>query len=467
MKNATPTITFQGAAQTVTGSMHLLEANGQRILLDCGLFQGRRAEARRRNSTFPWPPDKIHAVILSHGHMDHIGNLPNLVRQGFFGRVYCTPATRDLCAVMLKDSAEIQQEDAVFLNKHRQPGEPRVEPLYTEADVRRTMRLMHSIPYDADFDAGKGVSTRFVDAGHLLGSAMVHVRINGNGGERSLTFTGDVGRRGMPILRDPAAIPPANLVISESTYGGRIHPASASLADALAEVVRRTVVRGGNILIPAFALGRTQTVVYFLHQLIQQNRVPDVPIFVDSPLALEATDVFRLHPECFDEETDQLLEADPDLFGRRRVHYLRSVEESKRLNGRRDPCIIIASSGMCETGRIVHHLAHNVEDPRNTVMIIGFQAPETLGRKIVERRPQVPIHGRMHPLRAEVVVMNGFSSHADQPELLEFFRPLLGQVERVRLVHGEEPAANAFAEALRAEGFAEVGIPAPGDRVEV
>jgi metallo-beta-lactamase family protein len=467
MNQTPPFVTFQGAAQTVTGSMHLLEANGQRVLLDCGLFQGRRAEARRRNSTFPWPPSSIHAVIVSHAHIDHIGNLPNLVRQGFFGRIYCTPATRDLCAVMLEDSAEIQAEDAAFLNKHREPGQPEIEPLYTDRDVRQTMRLMHAIPYETDFDVKHAIEARFVDAGHLLGSAMVHVTIRGEGGERSLTFTGDVGRRGMPILRDPAPVPPADLLISECTYGGRTHPPTGSLADTLADVVTRTVSRGGKILVPAFSLGRTQTIVYFLHQLIQQRRIPDVPIFVDSPLSMDATEVFRLHPECFDEETAHLLALDPEVFGHKRVQYLRSAAESKRLNGRRDPCIIIAASGMCETGRIVHHLAHNIEDGRNTILIIGYQAPETLGRRIVERRPRVRLHGRDFALRAEVVVMNGFSSHADHGELLEFLKPLVGQVQRVRLVHTEEPASTAFAAALRAAGFADVEAPKPGDQVSV
>jgi metallo-beta-lactamase family protein len=467
MTNPLATVTFHGAAQTVTGSMHLLEANGRRVLLDCGLFQGRRAEERRRNATFPWPPSGVHTVVLSHAHNDHIGNLPNLVRQGFFGKVYCTPATRDLCAVMLEDSAKIQVEDARFVNRHRQPGEPEIEPLYTTRDVRRTMRLIHAIPYDTDFDIGPGIAGRFVDAGHLLGSAMVHVTIRDNSAERSLTFTGDVGRRNMPILRDPAAVPPADLLITECTYGGRTHPPTGSLADTLAAVVTRTVARGGKILIPAFSLGRTQTVVYFLHQLILQNRVPPVPIFVDSPLAMDATEVFRLHPECFDEETDRLLEVDPDLFGQKRVHYLRSAEESKRLNGRAEPCIIIAASGMCETGRIVHHLAHNIEDARNTILIIGFQAPETLGRRIVEKRPQVRIHGRQFDLRAEVVVMNGFSGHADHGELLEFLKPLVGKVQRVRLVHAEEPASTAFAAALRGAGFADVAAPAPGNTVVV
>jgi metallo-beta-lactamase family protein len=463
----TASVTFLGAAQTVTGSMHLLEAGGRRYLLDCGLFQGRRAEARQRNCCFPFKPSEIQAVFLSHAHIDHCGNLPNLVKQGFSGPIYCTPATRDLTAVMLEDSAKIQEEDAAFLNRHHETGQPRVEPLYTDADVRRTLRLAHGIPYERGFDLGHGVQVRFVDAGHVLGSAQIHLLIHGNGRDCSLTFTGDIGRRGMPILRDPAPVPPADLLISESTYGGRSHPPAVSLADALAEVVHRTMDRGGKLLVPAFALGRTQTVIYFLHQLIQQKRLPEVPIFVDSPLALDATEVFRLHPECFDDETARLLEQDPDLFGRHRVHYLKSVEESKRLNGQREPCVIIAASGMCEAGRILHHLVHNIEDSRNTVMIVGYQAPNTLGRRLVEKRPEVRVLDHVLKLRAEIVVLNGFSSHADHQDLLDYYRPLAGKVKKVRLVHGEEPQATALAEALRKEGFVDVSAPAPGERVEV
>jgi metallo-beta-lactamase family protein len=462
-----PAVTFWGAARTVTGSMHLLHAGGRLLLLDCGLFQGPRAEARRRNSQFPFLAGDIAAVVLSHAHIDHCGNLPNLVRQGFSGPIYCTPATRDLTAVMLADSAKIQEEDADYLNRKHEHGEPRVEPLYTRADAHRTVRLLESVPYDRPHDLGRGVQVRFVEAGHLLGSAMVALRLDGGGREHSLTFTGDLGRKGLPILRDPAAVPEADLLISESTYGGKTHPPTDLLADSLAEVVTRTVDRGGKVLVPAFSLGRTQTIVYFLHQLMSSGRLPELPVFVDSPLALAATEVFRLHPECFDEETARLLEDDPDLFGRRRVHYTTSVEESKALNGRRDPCVIIAASGMCESGRILHHLRHNIEDARNTVLIIGFQAPDTLGRRLVEKRPEVRIHNRIYQRKAEVAVMNGFSSHADHNELLAALGPLAGKVKRVCLVHGEVGPAEALAVALRERGFAEVNVPDRGEAVSV
>jgi metallo-beta-lactamase family protein len=459
-------VTFWGAARTVTGSMHLLEVNGHKLLLDCGLYQGKRAEARQRNSTFPFQPSDIKAVVLSHAHIDHSGNLPNLVRQGFSGPIYCTPATRDLTAVMLADSAKIQEEDAEYLNRNRPKGERPIEPLYTRQDAARTAGQCYSIPYDHPGEIAPGVQVRFVEAGHLLGSAMMAVQIHA-GGEHTITFTGDLGRRDLPILRDPAAVPSAELLISESTYGGRTHPPVEELADSLADVVSRTFARGGKVLIPAFSLGRTQTVVYYLHQLMQSGRLRDIPIFVDSPLASEATEVFRLHPECFDEETSKLLSEDPDVFGQRRVHYTRSVEESKQLNGRKEPCVIIASSGMCETGRILHHLKHNIENPANTILIIGFQAPDTVGYRLVNKQPEIRIHDGLWKLRAEVVVMNGFSSHADQGDFMNFLGPLAGQVGKVRLVHGEVDQAQALAKSLEAKGFKDILIPDRGESVQL
>jgi metallo-beta-lactamase family protein len=470
MANSTssaPAITFWGAARTVTGSMHLLEAGGRKFLLDCGLFQGRRAEARERNSRFPLSPPDIEAVILSHAHIDHCGNLPNLVRQGFRGLIYCTPATRDLLAIMLADSAKIQEEDAAHLNRHRSRGAPAIEPMYTRDDAHRTLQYVHSVPYDRACNIADRLQVVFVDAGHLLGSAMVALTIPAPGKDCTLTFTGDLGRRGLPILRDPAPVPPAELLISESTYGGRVHPPAEQMADTLAAVVQRTVERGGKVLIPAFSLGRTQTVVYCLHQLMSQGRLKDLPIFVDSPLSAAATEVFRLHPECFDADTARLLEDDPDLFGQRRIRYVESVEESKRLNSLQDPCIIISASGMCESGRILHHLKHHVEDPRTTVLIIGYQAPETLGRRLVEKRPEVRILDQPLQVRAEIVVMNGFSSHADRDDFQAFLGPLAGTVKHVRLVHGDVDQAEALTATLRAMGFGEVTIPERGETISL
>lgn len=461
------TVTFWGAAHTVTGSMHLVEAGRRKILLDCGFFQGRRAESYERNKNFPFSPSDIDAVVLSHAHIDHCGNLPNLVKRGFKGPIYCTPATRDLIAVMLADSAKIQEEDASHLNRHRRAGDPDIHPLYDYRDVRRTMKLARAVPYDTDHDIGEWTTVRFLDAGHLLGSAMVHLTFGGDLGGRTLTFTGDLGRKDMPILRDPSPIPSADLLISECTYGGRNHPGVEMLASDLEAVVKRTIERGGKVLVPAFSLGRTQTIVFFLHQLIAAGKLPPLPIYVDSPLSAAATEVFRLHPECFDEETSLVLFKDQDLFGEKLVRYLRSVEESKSLNGKREPCIIIAASGMCESGRILHHLRNNIEDPRNTVLIIGFQAPETLGRRLVERKSEVKILGTPVPLRAEVVVMNGFSGHAGRDDLLAALTPLADTKRKLRLVHGDPDQAAALLDTLKERGAIDISYPARGESVTI
>jgi metallo-beta-lactamase family protein len=460
---ADPTVTFWGAARSVTGSLHRVDACGQSLLLDCGLFQGPRAEMHRRNETFPFRPKDIDAVLLSHAHIDHCGNLPNLVKQGFAGPIYCTPATRALAAVMLGDAARIHAEDAAYLNRHRARGEPKVEPLYDGRDVYRTLLRLEAVPYDTPTSVRPGLEATFVDAGHLLGSAMIHLRIGPR--ERSLTFTGDLGRPGLPILRDPAPVPPADLLISECTYGGHTHEPVEETAEHLGEVVQRTAQRGGKVIIPAFSVGRTQTVVYYLHQLISAGRLPDLPVYVDSPMAVRATEVFRAHPECFDEPTRRLLADHPDLFGEQRIRYVDKVHESIALNDRPGPCVIISASGMCEAGRVLHHLKHNVEDPRSTVLIVGYQAEGTLGRRLVERRPEVRILGRTLALKAEVVVLNGLSSHADHDGLLRSLAPLAGTARQVRLVHGEPERAEALAEGLRAVGFADVVIPERGDSV--
>jgi metallo-beta-lactamase family protein len=325
---------------------------------------------------------------------------------------------------------------------------------------------MEAVPYDKPFAVGNGLEATFVEAGHLLGSAMVSLRIDGPGGDRRLTFTGDVGRPGLPILRDPAPVPPGDLVISESTYGGHTHEPVEETAERLGEVVRRTVERGGKLLIPAFAVGRTQTIVYFLHELAGAGRLPEVPVYVDSPMAVRATEVFRTHPECFDAEALELLERHPDLFGGKWVRYVEKVHDSIALNDRAEPCVIVASSGMCEAGRILHHLKHNIEDPRSTVLIVGYQAPDTLGRRLVERRPEVRILGSTFRPRAEVVVLNGLSSHADHGDLLRDLGPLAGSA-KARLVHGEPERAEALATGLRAAGFADVTAPERGERAAI
>ncbi|MGL6094615.1 MAG: MBL fold metallo-hydrolase [Fimbriiglobus sp.] len=462
-----PTVTFHGAAGTVTGSLHRLDARGQVVLLDCGFFQGKRAESHRRNQEFPVRPKDVDAVILSHAHVDHCGNLPNLVKQGFSGTIFCTPATRALAAVMLGDAAKIQAEDANYLNEKREKGEPPVEPLYDGRDVFRTLLRFRAIPYEKSFEVGPGIEARFLEAGHLLGSAMVHVRIDTPAGERTLTYTGDRGRAGLPILRDPAPVPAADLIITESTYGGHSHVPVEETAEELGEVVRRTAARGGKLIVPAFAVGRTQTIIYFLHQLMQAGRLPRVPMYVDSPMAARATEVFRAHPECFDAETLELFDRHPELFGDGFVKYIERVNESIALNRQPGPCVILSASGMCEAGRVLHHLKHNVGDPKNTVLIAGFQAPDTLGRRIAERRPEVRILGRSVPVNAEIVVLTGLSSHADHPDLIRALGPLAAPGRKVRLVHGEPDRAAALAVGLRDAGFEDVAAPEPGDTVTV
>jgi len=368
---------------------------------------------------------------------------------------------------MLGDAAKIHAEDAAYLNRHREKGEPKVEPLYDGRDVYRTLLQLRAEPYDKPVMISRGLEATFVDAGHLLGSAMISLRVDGPKGERRLTFTGDLGRPGLPILCAPAPVPPGDLLITECTYGGHTHETVEETAERLGEVVRRTAERGGKVLIPAFSVGRTQTIVYFLHQLMHAGRLPDLPIYVDSPMAVRATEVFRAHPECFADSTLRLLEEHPDLFGEQQIRYVEKVHESIALNHQREPCVIISASGMCEGGRILHHLRHNVEDPRSTILIAGYQAEGTLGRRLVERRPEVRILGRALPLKADVVVLNGLSSHADHDGLLRSLTPLAAKAQKVRLVHGEPERAAALAEGLRTAGFNDVAIPERGESVAI
>ena len=462
-----PAVTFWGAARTVTGSMHRLTAGGMSVLLDCGLYQGRRADAFARNRDFPFRTRDIDAVVLSHAHIDHCGNLPNLVRRGFAGPIYCTPATRALASVMLGDAAKIQQEDANYLNQKRGRGEPKVLPLFDGRDVFRTLTKMQAVPYGKPFAVGRGVEATFADAGHLLGSATVHLRLNTPAGEKRITFTGDVGRPGLPILRDPEPVPACDLLITESTYGGHTHEPVDETAEKLGEVVARTAARGGRVVVPAFAVGRTQTVVYFLHQLISAGKLAPLPIFVDSPMANRATEVFGAHTECFNDDMLALLAREPDVFREKHVRYVETVNESVKLNRRDGPCVVISASGMCEAGRVLHHLKHGVGDPRNTILIAGFQAADTLGRRLVEGRPEVRILGRPCPVKAEVVVLNGLSSHADHADLLRMLGPLAGTTARVRLVHGEPDRAAKLMAGLTGLGFADVAIPDRGESVVV
>ncbi len=461
-----------GAAQTVTGSRHLVKTARATVLLDCGLFQGHRAEARRRNLDLGLLPADVDAVVLSHAHIDHSGALPLLCKQGYAGPIYTTPATRDLCAVMLLDAAMIQVADARYLNRAIERDgvdAERVEPLYEPEDVQPVLSQMHCVPYHRKQRVADGVWVTFLDAGHVLGSAIVVLDVDDDGTQQRIVFTGDLGRAGLPILRDPEIPSGANVLISESTYGDRQHPALEALDDDLAEVINRTYKRGGKVVIPSFALERAQQIVYSLKNLRRQKRIPKLPVYVDSPLTVNITQVFRLHPECFDREARGLLQGGDSPFEFDGLRYVSEKQDSIAIDTTSEPCVVISASGMCEAGRVLHHLRATVENPKDTVIIVGFQAQHTLGRRIVERRPKVRIFGVERRLAAEVVVMNGFSAHADQGELLAFAEAVRerGPLRHVILVHGEPGAQAVFRELLDARGFPSVRAPAPGQILDV
>lgn len=468
-------LTFWGAARTVTGSMHEVAANGRRYLLDCGLYQGKRKDARAVNDNFPFAPPGIEAVVLSHAHTDHTGNLPTLVRHGYRGPIYCTPATADLCAAMLPDSAHIQEKDALFLAKRQsrrkslgQDDESEiVQPLYSMADAERTLELFHSVRLHEEKEIGPGVRYTTVDAGHMLGSTCVVMEVE-EGGNRPkpktirLGFSGDLGRLNLPIIRDPEPMPQVDYLILESTYGDRLHQQTEKVEDKLADAVVRVAARGGKIVAPAFAVGRTQQVVMLMHQLWQQGRIPDIPVFVDSPLATLVTEAFRKHPELYDEETKAFLANGDDPFWYPRLRYIKDVNESKALNDLRGPMMIVSSSGMAETGRVVHHLRNTIENPRNMVLITGFQAQDTLGRKLVDKQPEVSVFGEPMRLRAEVVKLNELSGHADQGEIMAWLKPQVAGLKKIFLVHGEPAQQDALARVIGQVYSVPVEIPVRG-----
>lgn len=456
-------IEFHGAAREVTGSCHILRVNGHTVLLDCGLFQGHRKESDVKNRQLPLPIEQIDAIVLSHAHIDHTGRLPFLARQGYSNTIWCTAATRDLSTVMLADSAHIQEKDAEFLSRRHREAVP---PLYEMRDAERVAELMVGVPYERPFEVVPGVRATFFDAGHILGSACVRLECTERGDTRHIVFSGDVGRWGLPIIRDPQSPPGADLVIMESTYGNRDHESVDGARAHLARVVRETAARGGRILVPAFAVGRTQELVYDLHALRRVGEIPALSIFIDSPLAIDATTVFAQHPELFDRSEDLITKVD-NLFEFERVQYTRTVEDSKRLNTINTPIIIIAASGMAETGRIVHHLTHGAADPRNTVLIVGFQAEHTTGRRIVERQPEIKLFGEVVPLRAQVEILNGYSAHADRTELLRWLDGVKAHSPSLRnvfLVHGEPEAQDTFATRLGELGY-QASCPSRGTRI--
>jgi metallo-beta-lactamase family protein len=466
-------ITFYGAARTVTGSQHMLNINGHKLLLDCGLYQGKRKEAFERNRNLPFPPDEVDAVILSHAHIDHSGNIPTLVKHGYTGEIVATFATRDLCAAMLRDSGYIQERDVEYVNKKRRSqGKKPFEPLYTQEDAVNSLQYFTSINYGRSYAVLPGVRVTFYDAGHMLGSAIVQLDVTdeATGNHKRIVFSGDLGRPDTPILRDPTPVEAADVLLIESTYGSRLHETLPDAKEKLFQVVSATAERGGVVVIPSFAVGRTQTLVYMLHQLIVDGRLPALPVYVDSPLAINATHVFQLHPEAYDEETRAFMREDhiQDPFGFDSLRYTRTVEQSKELNAKDGPMIIISASGMAEAGRIQHHLANNVEDPRNTVLIVGWQAPYTLGRRIVEHEPIIKVCGEEFHLRAQVEVINGFSAHADRNELLDWGSHFTEQPLQTFVVHGEVEASLALKDALEAQlGFERVTVPELGQSFDL
>jgi metallo-beta-lactamase family protein len=438
--------------------MHLVEAGGRKVLLDCGLVLGPHAHARLPAGHFPFDPPHLDAVILSHAHMDHCGNLPRLVRQGFTGPIYCTPATRDLLALVLADSARIQEEEALVLHVlGKEEPSPEPPPSFRE-EVQRTVAQCVAVPYGYEQEVNAAVRFRLADAGHILGSAMVTLTVRCGGREATLTFTGDLGRPGVRFLRPPAPVPAADLLLCESTYGGRFHEPAERSAQRLYEVVRETVGRGGKVLIPAFSLGRTQVVVHYLEQGLRRGQVPCVPVFVDSPLAADIAEVYRRYPECFHPDI-----APPDGPGTPEVVYVRLAEESKELSTRREPCVVVTSGGMCQGGRILRHLPHVIDDPRCALVLVSYQAPHTLGHRLLQRGPTARFLGRKWNKWIDVVELTGFSGHAGHDEMLDLLEPLAGRVRGVRLVHGEPEQAEALAGALREEGFADVEVPGQGE----
>lgn len=463
-------ISFLGAAREVTGSMHLLEVNGQRILLECGLFQGRRAETYERNLHFPFDPATIDAVILSHAHIDHAGNLPNLVKQGFKGPIWCTAATRNLSAYMLLDSGYIQERDVEYVNKRRaRKGEAPVEPIYTQEDARTALEAFVSVGMARSVPVADGVQLTFHEAGHILGSAIVALDIQEHDSGKSwrLVFSGDLGRDEIAILRSPAVVTEADILMLESTYGDRLHGTYADARRALENVVVRTAKRQGKVIIPAFAVGRTQEIVYALNQLDAQGDIPEIPVFVDSPLAVNATDVFRMHPEAWDSDVEAFLDADGrrNPFDYPHIEYVRDVRRSKQLNFLNSPAVIISASGMAESGRVLHHLKNNIEQSKNTVLIVSFQAHQTLGRRILDGEKKVRIFGDEYTVNAEVAKIDGYSAHADQAELLEWAAHFDKQrLQHTFLVHGEEEPAGVLAGKLREQGHRRVEIPERGQK---
>ncbi len=462
-----PSFRFFGAVRNVTGSKHLLEWKGVRILFDCGMVQGKRDKARKANLHLPFDPKEIDYVLLSHGHIDHSGALPILVREGYRGKIWCTPGTQELTAILLEDSARIQEGDAEFLNRHRKGNEPEIQPLYTEEDSAKAIQRLRAQPYHQRFELEEGIEVEFFDAGHIIGSAQVVVTLREGDQEFKIAFTGDHGRKGMPILRDPEPLPDVDVLVTESTYGNRLHPDEKTMEKDLAHIVREEQEDGGRLLIPAFAVGRTQNLIYLFGKLIREGKIDHIPIFVDSPLARAATSVVANHLEDLDADIQKMIKGNHDPFHFKDIHFTRSVEESKALNKIDYPCVIIAASGMCEGGRILHHLLRSLPRKEDCVLVVGFMAPYTLGRRIVEGEKHVRIFREDVQVRCQVRTMNGLSAHADYRELIASLKHLAPSTKKCFVVHGEKDASFSLRDKLLKVGFRQVTVPVEGERYDL
>ena len=462
---------FYGAAEEVTGSLHRLNVGGLDILLDCGLFQGRRAQANRLNREVPAWAREAHCLVLSHAHLDHTGNTPSLVKRGFDGNIYCTPPTRDLCSVMLRDAAMIQEQDARYINRRnaREGNDERVEPIYTVEDAQKAVSQMLSLPLHRPLQIAPGVTLTFHDSGHVLGSALVQLDLEERSRRLRFLFTGDLGRPELPLLRDPEIVPGVEFLLMESTYGDRLHPEFSETDERLGSIVNETVERGGKVFIPSFALERAQEIMFALERLSERNAVTPVPIYIDSPLAISITEIYKLHPEGLDAEVQQRLLDRNDPFSPPGLRYVSAVNDSRQVQHSDEPCIIIAGSGMCEGGRIVHHLRTGLGNRDNSVVIVGFMAQHTLGRRLVEGRRDVKVFGMPRTVRARVHVLNGLSAHADQADLLEFVRATAdaGSIRQTALVHGEMNARQALADRLGERGMGQVIVAKRGERIDL
>ena len=465
-----PALMFHGAAQTVTGSMHLLRTKNKTVSLDAGLFQGRRTDSIEKNSWFPLDPADIDTILLSHAHIDHSGNIPQLVKRGFKGKIYTTGATSDLCEIMLADSGHIHEEDANYWNKKRAktPAEE-IKPLYTVEDAIASMQNFQHIQYGQRFAFAEGAYATYLDAGHILGSACILIEIE-TPVQCTILYTGDLGRFHMPILKDPInPLPKIDYLITESTYANRRHHNPTDMQSELVKIINETKAAGGKVVIPSFSVGRTQHVVYYLMKAIMDGEMDEIPIFVDSPLSTNATEVFNRHVECYDTDAMEFWKKTHGMMFQadHLVTYITDVNESKALNNLNEPHVIIASSGMCESGRILHHLKNTIWDEKNTICIVGFMAQHTLGRRIAERRSEVKIFGRLYPLLARIELLNGFSAHADIEDFQKLLAPLAPDLKAAFVVHGEGPQPVAMKRMLEEAGCPEVYIPAPGDIFEL